>query len=334
MSDNKILLSHGSGGKMMHDLVSNIISKYFSNPILNKMNDFALCQGGDQLVISTDTFVVDPYIFPGGDIGELAICGTVNDVAVGGAEVKYLTVGFVIEEGFPMEHLDQICSSIKKASEEAGVIIVSGDTKVVPKGAADGIFINTTGVGIKKEYGPLGGECVAPGDKVIISGTLGDHAVAILSKRENLSFSTEIESDCAPLNVMIDEIIKVSPHIKCMRDPTRGGVATTLNEIANQSKVEILLDEESLPVSDPVSGACEMLGMDPLYMANEGKILIVVDPKDEGIVLETLRKNKYGQNAQTIGEIKEGAPRVKLCTVIGSTRVVDMLTGEQIPRIC
>lgn len=338
MNNDQILLAHGSGGKLMHNLVGKLIKDYFSNPILLKLNDFAEMDaemdGGDKIVVSTDSFVIKPYKFPGGDIGKLAVCGTVNDVAVSGAEVLYLTLGLIIEEGFKISELEDICKSIQTASKEAGVIIVSGDTKVVEKGAADGIFINTTGIGIKKTGIKLGGEYVKSGDKVIVTGTIGDHGIAVLSKREGLSFSTPTISDCAPLNTMIKEILSKCKSVTCMRDPTRGGVATTLNEIVRQANVGITIFEENIPIDPAVSGACDLLGLDPLYIANEGKLLIFISPEEESKAIEILRNNQYGINSAVIGEVHLGEPRVILKTALRSSRIIDELVGEQLPRIC
>lgn len=334
MKSDKILLSHGSGGKMMQDLVSKMVTNYFSNPILDKLNDFAEFDGGDKIVVSTDSFVVKPYKFPGGDIGKLAVCGTVNDIAVSGAIVKYLTLSFILEEGFLLSDLDDICLSIKKASKEAGIDIITGDTKVVEKGAADGIFINTTGIGVKDKDFQVGGELVMPGDKVIISGNIGDHGIAIMSKREGLAFETEILSDCAPLNHMIKELLNECSTIKCMRDPTRGGVAATLNEIAKQSNVSITIFEDTLPILPSVQGACDLLGLDPLYIANEGKILIFVSKEEQQKAINILRKNIYGENSAIIGEVYKDGDGVNLKTILGSHRILDQLVGEQLPRIC
>jgi hydrogenase expression/formation protein HypE len=334
MESEKILLSHGSGGKMMHKLVNSIVSEYFDNPILNKLNDFAEFDGGAKVVMSTDSFVVSPYKFPGGDIGKLSVCGTVNDIAVSGADKIYLTCGLIIEEGFPLDELRMILNSMKLAANEAGALIVSGDTKVVEKGAADKIFINTSGVGIKNIEYNLGGEFVSPGDKLIVTGNIGDHGITIMSEREGLSFRTTLESDCAPLNNMIKELLSECKSVKCMRDPTRGGVATTLNEISRQSGISITVFEENLPVLPQVQGACELLGLDPLYVANEGKLLIFIAPDEADKALEIIKKNKYGHDAKIIGEAIEGEPSVNLQTIFGSHRIIDELTGEQLPRIC
>lgn len=334
MSKGQILLSHGSGGRQMRKLMEELTTRYFSNPILMKMNDFAQITGDKIMIVSTDSFVVKPYIFSGGDIGKLAVCGTVNDVACSGADVLYITLALIIEEGFGMAELEDICISIKKASEEAGVIIITGDTKVVERGAADGIYINTTGIGIKNIDTDIGGEFVKPGDKILINGNIGDHATAILSSREGLSFTTPTLSDCAPLNLMIKELLSKCSKVRCLRDPTRGGVATTLNEIARQSNVSIKINEESLPIDQSVIGASELFGMDPLYMANEGKMLIFIAEEQADEALDILKKNKYGTNAAVIGEVFEGKPGVIMKTIIGSHRIVDELTGEMLPRIC
>ncbi|MGA1824236.1 MAG: hydrogenase expression/formation protein HypE [bacterium] len=334
MSDDLILLSHGSGGKMTQHLISSLFTEYFANPILNKLNDFAEFEGGERIVVSTDSFVIKPIFFPGGDIGKLSVCGTVNDVAVSGARVSYITIGFIIAEGFSINDLRKICRSMKEAAEEAGILIVAGDTKVVEKGAADGIYINTTGIGIKKIPYRLGGECACPGDKVIITGTIGDHGVAIMGTREGLSFQTTLQSDCAPLNTLIKDLLSVCNGVHSMRDPTRGGVATTLNEIAHQSGVGITLFEEQLPIRPAVQGCCDLLGLDPLYVANEGKLLICINPEEEEKALHVLRKSPYGRESAVIGEVSEGAPEVILQTVLGSHRVIDVLVGDQLPRIC
>ena len=334
MSKEQILLSHGSGGKQMRKLIEELTGKYFSNPILMKMNDFAQITGDKNMTVSTDSFVVKPYKFSGGDIGKLAVCGTVNDVACSGADVLYITLAFIIEEGFSMEELEDICRSINKTCEEAGVIIISGDTKVVEKGAADGIYINTTGIGIKRNDAMFGGELVKPGDKILVNGNIGDHATAILSSREGLSFKTQIVSDCAPLNLMVKELLDECSHISCFRDPTRGGVATVLNEISRQSNVMVRIYEEDLPIDQGVLGASELFGMDPLYMANEGKLLIFVASEEADKALKILKKNKYGTNSAIIGEIIEGRAGVSMKTIIGSNRIVDELIGEILPRIC
>lgn len=336
MNNEKILLDHGSGGRASHKLISELILHYFGNLILNELDDCAVLKiGNNRIAYSTDSYVVDPIFFPGGNIGDLAINGTVNDVAMCGAKPLFISVGLIIEEGFPKSDLTVILKSMKDAADEAGVLIVTGDTKVVPKNAVDKIFINTSGIGIIPDGVNISGKNARPGDKVIISGSIADHGITILTQREGLTFSSSFESDSAPLNTMIHEMLSISNKINTMRDPTRGGVGTTLNEIAQQSNVGILLYEDKIPLKDNVSGACELLGLDPLYVANEGKLIAIVEAQDADKVLNTICKNEYGNDACIIGEVvKENAGKVLLKTVIGGTRIVDMLTGEQLPRIC
>jgi len=336
MKTNKILLDHGSGGRASHKLISELILKYFHNPILADLEDSASIKiGSKTLAFSTDSFTVDPIFFPGGDIGELAINGTVNDLAMRGAKPLYLSVGFIIEEGFPIEDLEKILGSMQKYAAEADVLIVTGDTKVVPKLAADKIFINTSGVGVIPDGIDISGKNALPGDVIIVSGTIADHGITILTQREGLNFDSPLKSDSAPLNHLVKEMMEVSDNIHVLRDPTRGGVGTTLNEIAGQSNVGIKLYEDNLPIRDEVNGACELLGLDPLYLANEGKLLAFVNGEDAAKILETMRKNKYGKDAAIIGEVTDKNPgKVFLKTTIGGMRIVDMLTGEQLPRIC
>ena len=336
MKTDKILLDHGSGGRASHKLISELILKYFHNPILADLEDSASIQiGNTTLAFSTDSYTVTPLFFPGGNIGELAINGTVNDLAMRGAKPLYLSVGFIIEEGFPISDLEKILGSMQKYAAEADVLIVTGDTKVVPKLAADKIFINTSGVGIIPDGINISGKNARPGDKVIVSGTIADHGITILTQREGLNFDSPLKSDSAPLNHLVKEMMDVSDNIHVLRDPTRGGVGTTLNEIASQSNVGIKLFEDDLPIRDEVNGACELLGLDPLYLANEGKLLAFVNGEDAKKILETMQKNKYGKDATIIGEVTDESPgKVFLKTTIGGTRIVDMLTGEQLPRIC
>ena len=336
MKTNKILLDHGSGGRASHKLISELILKYFHNPILADLEDSASIKiGSKTLAFSTDSFTVDPIFFPGGDIGELAINGTVNDLAMRGAKPLYLSVGFIIEEGFPIEDLEKILGSMQKYAAEADVLIVTGDTKVVPKLAADKIFINTSGVGVIPDGIDISGKNALPGDVIIVSGTIADHGITILTQREGLNFDSPLKSDSAPLNFLVKEMLEVSNNIHVLRDPTRGGVGTTLNEIAGQSNVGIKLYEDNLPIRDEVNGACELLGLDPFYLANEGKLLAFVNGEDAAKILETMRKNKYGKDAAIIGEVTDKNPgKVFLKTTIGGMRIVDMLTGEQLPRIC
>ncbi len=279
-----------------------------------------------------------PHFFPGGDIGHPAICGTVNDVATSGARPLYLSCGFILEEGFPMDDLRRICQSMATTAAEAGVRLVTGDTKVVNRGHGDGIYINTSGIGALPVGRELGGAQCRPGDAVLVSGTLGDHGITIMSCREGLGFSTPIESDAAPLNHMIAEVLDAAPHVRCFRDPTRGGLASTLNELAEQSQVEIRVEEDAVPVKDAVRGACEMLGYDVMQVANEGKMVCVVAPEEADAALAAMRANRYGRDAAIIGEVatvQEGrSSRVLLRTAFGGTRILDMLVGEQLPRIC
>jgi hydrogenase expression/formation protein HypE len=336
MKTDKILLDHGSGGRASHKLIADLILKYFKNPILENLDDSAVFDIEEgRLAFSTDSYTVDPIFFPGGDIGELAVNGTVNDLAMLGAKPLYLSVGFIVEEGFPISDLERILANMMKAAEEAEVSIVTGDTKVVPKGAADKIFINTSGVGMIPDGVNISGKNARPGDKIIVSGTIADHGVTILTQREGLSFESNLKSDTAPLNHLVEKIIKASDQIHVLRDPTRGGVATSLNEIAQQSDVGMLLYENQIPVRDEVIGACELLGLDPLYIANEGKLIAIVGSDHSELVLQIMKKNKYGKEAKIIGEVTDDHPgKVLLKTTIGGTRIVDMLTGEQLPRIC
>jgi hydrogenase expression/formation protein HypE len=285
--------------------------------------------------MSTDSFVITPMFFPGGDIGSLAVHGTVNDLAMGGGVPKYLTVGFILEEGFPLSDLQRVVSSMAQAAKDAGVAIVSGDTKVVERGKGDGIFINTAGVGVVPEGIEVGGHLARPGDAVLVSGTLGDHGVAVMSKRENLSFTTEILSDAQSLNGMVAELLQAVPSMRVLRDPTRGGLAATLNEVANQSGVGITLDEASLPIRAEVRSACELLGLDPLFVANEGKLVAICPPEEAQTLLEVMQKHPQGQDAAIIGEVVEDERCfVSLRTGFGGKRLVDWLAGEQLPRIC
>ena len=333
--EDKILLAHGSGGKLAHELVEKSFVKAFANPFLAKLDDSAVIDLSGRLAFTTDSYVVSPIFFPGGDIGKLAVCGTVNDLAMSGAKPLYLSLAFIIEEGLPQGELNQVVESAQKAAQEAGVQIVTGDTKVVHRGSADKLFINTAGVGIIAEGVDISGSNARPGDKVILSGTIGDHGIAVLSQREGLSFSTQLESDCAPLGSLVAEMLAASPNIHCLRDPTRGGLATSLNELAKQSKVGIRIEEEKIPVREEVLAACEMLGFDPLYVANEGKLVAIVLAEDAGKVLKAIRGNHYGKSAAIIGEVRGEHPgRVVMKTCLGASRIVDMLVGDLLPRIC
>jgi len=332
---DRILLAHGSGGKLMHDLIKKSFVSTLSNPILEKLDDSAVFDLNGRLAFTTDSYVVSPIFFPGGDIGKLAVCGTVNDLSMTGATPLYLSLSFIIEEGLLLADLEKIVNSISEAATEAGVKIVTGDTKVVNKGSADRLFINTSGVGVVPHGIDISGANARPGDKVIVSGTLGDHGMAVLSQREGIRFQVPVPSDCAPLNKMVAEMLATGAEIHCLRDPTRGGLATTLNEFAQQSRVGIRIDELSIPVNPAVLGACELLGFDPLYVANEGKLVAVVAPDDADRVLAAMRKNHYGQKAVIIGEVVGEHPRrVVLKTRLGASRIVDVLVGELLPRIC
>ncbi len=333
---DKVMLAHGGGGSLSNKLIEKMFFSEFDNEYLNKMHDGAVFEiPKGKMAISTDSFVIQPIFFPGGNIGELAVYGTVNDIACCGAVPKYLSLGFILEEGLPMDDLWKIVQSIKFAADKAGVQIVTGDTKVVEKGKGDKIFINTSGVGIVKEGINISPENCKPGDKIIVSGTVADHGTCIMSLRAGLEFETKIESDSAPLNHMIKDILDVSDKINVLRDPTRGGLASTLNEIASSSGKGIMLYENNIPVREDVKGVCELLGLDPLYVANEGKLLVFVAEEDAEKVLDTMRQNEYGENAAIIGEVQETSDKiVKLKTSIGTTRIVDMISGEQLPRIC
>jgi len=335
--DNKIMLGHGSGGKMMNDLIKNTFLPPLDNPTLRAGDDAGVVKVNECtcLAISTDAHVVSPLFFPGGDIGKLAVCGTVNDVAMMGAIPQYLTAGFILEEGLDIEILEVITQSMKEAALEAGVEIVAGDTKVVQKNKADGLYITTAGVGSIIPGVNIGGANAKPGDLIILSGTIGDHGIAVLGARGELGFEADIVSDVAPLNHLVEAILDVSDSIHVLRDPTRGGVASALNEISIQSGVGITLDETSIPVRPAVEAACEMLGFDPLYIANEGKLLAFVGSKDKDQILGTMHKEPYGQGAVVIGHVTKANPgRVLMKTAIGSTRIIDVLSGEMLPRIC
>jgi len=333
--EDKILLAHGSGGKLAHELIKRSFVKTFSNPFLSRLDDSAVMDFRGRLAFTTDSYVVSPIFFPGGDIGRLAVCGTVNDLAMSGARPLYLSLSFIIEEGFLQSELDQVVDSIRKTAEEAGVEIVTGDTKVVPRGSADKLFINTAGIGIVPDGVNISGSNARAGDRVILSGTIGDHGIAVISRREELGFSTNLQSDCAPLGGLVAEMLDACPDIHCLRDPTRGGLATSLNELAKQSGVSIRIEEEKIPVREEVLAACEMLGFDPLYVANEGKLVAIVPAEDADRVLRAMRKNRYGKDAAIIGEVGAEKPgRVLMKTPLGASRIVDMLTGDLLPRIC
>ncbi len=333
--DDRILLAHGSGGKLSHELVQKQFLPFLANPALNKLDDSAIFEASGKLAFTTDSYVVNPIFFPGGDIGKLAVCGTVNDLAMNGAKPLYLSLSAIIEEGLPISELETIVQSIRKAAEEAEVNIIAGDTKVVNRGQADKLFITTSGVGMIPTGVDISGANARAGDKVLLSGTIGDHGIAVMSQREGLRFSMTMESDCAPLNKLVSQILEVTSNIHCLRDPTRGGLATTLNELAQQSEVGIIVDEAKIPVKDEVKAACELLGLDPLYVANEGKLVAIIDPVDVDGALTQMKKNNYGRDAAIIGEVTGEHPgKVVMRTKLGPSRIVDMLSGELLPRIC
>ena len=334
---DRIVMGHGSGGKLLHDLIAKSFLPPFDNPALRAGDDAGVVQINTctQMAISTDSHVVWPLFFPGGDIGRLAVCGTVNDVAMMGATPMYLSAGFILEEGLDLETLQRVVESMRAAAEEAGVQIVAGDTKVVQKGKADGLYINTAGVGLVPVGIEIGGALAEPGDVVILSGPIGDHGIAVLGARGELGFEADVKSDVAPLNHLIAAMLNAGEHVHVLRDPTRGGAATTLNEIARQSQVGIVLNEPSLPVRPAVAAACAMPGFDPLYVANEGKLIASVAREDADQVLRAMRATRYGEEAVVIGEVvAEPKGRVLMKTAIGSSRIVDVLMGEMLPRIC
>lgn len=336
MKTDKILLDHGSGGKISHQLIGEIMLPIFNNPILSPLNDGAIFDvKGNRLAFSTDTYVVDPIFFPGGCIGDLAINGTVNDLAMCGATPLYLSVGFVIEEGFLVTDLEKILKKMNTAAEKAGVKVVTGDTKVVPKGAADKIFINTSGIGQIPEQVDISSHRACSGDKIILSGSIAEHGIAVLTQREGMTFDSSVFSDTAPLNHLVNKMLSVCRDIHVLRDPTRGGVATALNEIAGKSDVGIRIYEEKIPLKDNVAGICELLGLDPIYIANEGKFLAFVEPDHSEAVLKAIMEDDFGKDASIIGEVVSDYPgKVIMQTRIGGTRIIDMLTGDQLPRIC
>ncbi len=336
MREKNILLAHGSGGKLMHELIEKYFVKAFGNEYLNSLDDAAsLPLKGSQFAFTTDTYVVNPIFFKGVNIGRLAVCGTVNDLSMKGAIPKYLSCAFLIEEGFSLKDLEEIINSMVEAAKEAGVVIVTGDTKVVERGSADKIFINTAGVGVIPEGVSISGSNAKLGDVVIVSGTIGDHGIAVLSEREGIAFESNIESDVAPLNKLVEEVLKVTKNVHVLRDPTRGGLSSTLNEIALHSNVGIIISEEKIPIKEEVLGACEMLGFDPLHVANEGKLIAILPEEEAEKVLQVMRNNPYGKEAAIIGEVKEEPKgKVLVKTLIGTNRILDMLVGEQLPRIC
>jgi hydrogenase expression/formation protein HypE len=341
-SYERVLLGHGSGGRLSADLIKRLFVPAFNNEVLSALEDqatlrFAGTNGdaGPRLAFTTDAFVVRPIFFPGGDIGKLAVCGTVNDLAVGGALPLYLSAAFILEEGLAMEELKRIVSSMRAACSQAGISLVTGDTKVVDRGKGDQVFITTTGIGLVPEGRALSIGAALPGDRILVSGTIGDHGMAIMSVREGLEFETVLESDCAPLNDLTRVMLEACPGIRSMRDPTRGGVSSAVNELAEASRVGVELTESALPVRPEVKSACEMLGLDPLYVANEGKLIAVAPPGDADRLLAVMRRHPLGQGAAIIGTVVEDhRGMVTMHTLLGGERVVTMLAGEQLPRIC
>ncbi|MHB9014081.1 MAG: hydrogenase expression/formation protein HypE [Ignavibacteriaceae bacterium] len=333
---DKILLAHGGGGILSNQLIQKIFFSQFDNELLNVQHDSAMFNiNGVRLAFTTDSYVVQPIFFPGGNIGDLAVNGTVNDLAVSGAKPLYISAGFIIEEGFEIEELWRIVLSMKQAAEKAGVKIVTGDTKVVNKGKGDKIFINTSGIGTIETGIDISPINVQPGDVIILNGKIAEHGIAILSAREGLEFETTIKSDTAALNDLIDRILKTSKKINVMRDPTRGGLASALNEIANKGNVGIAIEEDKILISEEVKGACEILGLDPLYIANEGKVLVFVPKEDAEKVLDAMKSHPLGKESSIIGSVTaENKSLVTMKTMIGSSRIVDMISGEQLPRIC
>lgn len=331
-----VLLGHGSGGTLSAELIRELFLPAFQNPVLGRLDDQAIVEvNGSRLAFTTDSFVVKPLFFPGGDIGSLAVHGTINDLAMGGAKPLFMSTAFILEEGLSMDVLRRIVQSMRQAAEAAGVLIVTGDTKVVERGSGDQLFINTTGIGLVPEGVEMSASRARPGDVVLVSGTIGDHGIAILTQREGLEFDSRIESDSAALHTLVSEMLATGGDIRCMRDPTRGGVSSTLNEIAQTSKVGIELVEREIPVREEVRGACEMLGLDPLYVANEGKLIAIVAPESASAVLVAMQRNALGRNAKVIGKVCERHPGlVTMRTDLGTSRIVDMLAGDQLPRIC
>jgi len=337
MENKKVLLNHGSGGRLTHQLIDSIFGSRFSNPVLDQRTDSAVIDvSGQKVAFTTDSFVVNPIFFPGGNIGKLAVCGTVNDLAVSGATPQALSVSFIIEEGFSFDELEKIAESMALTAKEAGVSIVTGDTKVVNRGMADKIFINTSGIGpIRQERAGIGpGEKVKEGDVVIVNGFIGDHGMAILAAREELPFSADVKSDCAPLNHLIADILDTTDQVTFMRDATRGGLGTVICELAESRNAGILIEEKALPVRNAVKSMSDMFGFDPLFIANEGKVVLTVREKDSERVLGAMRKNPLGTDAAVIGRVTADKGIVEMKTMIGGRRIISMPAGDQLPRIC
>jgi hydrogenase expression/formation protein HypE len=332
----RVLLGHGSGGKLSAELLQQVFLPALGNPVLDRLEDQAVVSlNGVRLAVTTDSFVVKPLFFKGGDIGSLAVHGTINDLAMGAARPLWMSVAFILEEGLPIDVLQRVVNSMQAAAKKAGVQIITGDTKVVEKGSADGMYINTTGIGLVREGISLSASQTQPGDAILVSGMLGDHGIAILAEREGLQFETEVRSDSAALHELVDTLLAATHEVRCLRDPTRGGLSSTLNEIAGSSRVGMELEEAAMPVREQVRGACEMLGLDPLYVANEGKLVAVVSADAAERALAALHSHPLGADARIIGRVTQEHPRmVVMRTVFGTTRIVDMLSGDQLPRIC
>ena len=338
---DQIVIGHGSGGLMTHELIRDVFQKYLGNPLLNAGNDAAVLNvtaempSDARLIVSADAHIVSPLFFPGGDIGRLAVCGTVNDVAMMGAQPRYLTATFILEEGLPLATLEAVLLSMQAACEEAGVSIIAADTKVTEKGKSDGLFISTSGFGWLPQGRQIAGDQAQPGDAVLISGPIGNHGIAVMQARGNLGFQSEVRSDTAPLNALAWGLCQAVPSVHVLRDPTRGGLVTTLAEIAAQSQVNITLEETAIPIDQPVRKACELLGLDPLYLANEGKMIVILPEADAPAALNFLHAQRYGEGAQLIGKVVANPTgQVWLRTPLGTTRVLEMLAGEMLPRIC
>jgi hydrogenase expression/formation protein HypE len=331
-----VLLGHGSGGRMSGNLLRDIVLPALQNPVLGRLDDQAIVDiGGSRIAFTTDSFVVKPLFFPGGDIGTLAVNGTVNDLAMGGAEPLFLSLALILEEGFPFDTLRRVMESIRVAAALAGVVVVTGDTKVVEKGSGDGLFVNTSGIGMVTSGVQLSADQARPGDRVLLSGTIGDHGITILSQREGLEFESAIASDTAALHTLVASMLRASSGIRCLRDPTRGGLSSSLNEIAARSRVGIELAEDAIPIREEVQGACEMLGLDPLYVANEGKLVAIVEPTAAETILDAMRQHPLGRDARIIGTVTDSrSAMVTLRTRLGTSRIVDLLSGDQLPRIC
>lgn len=336
--NDKILLAHGSGGRLTHELIQKLFKPKFSNPVLNSFDDAAEIKNflvkGERIAFTTDSFVVDPIFFPGGDIGKLSVCGTVNDLAMKGAKPLAIALSAIIEEGFPVNSLREIVNSISKTAKEAGVYIAAGDTKVVEKGKADKIFITTTGLGVININVNISGKNAKPGDEVLINGTIADHGIAVMAARNDFKLKAKIKSDCAPLNKLVEKIIMAAGDIHVLRDPTRGGLATTLNEIASASNVGIIIDEKAIPIKKEVKNTCAILGFDPLYVANEGKLVALMSAIESKKVLRVMKKDKYGRESKSIGKVVKAPKGVWLETIAGGLRPLIMLEGAQLPRIC